>query len=189
MIRRPPRSTRTDTLFPYTTLFRSDEIPSRDVVPEGGVGVHTPALQHQPRHAARRPEDFRIQALGDDFGDGTHHETGAEEAVELEILVLRVEQRRVEQQRAVGPGGLGAQLVAVDELPPERGVVDRQDARAAAGQAVAGLHAVEVEAAALVAARGRQVGHDAVVTAVRRLTRARHFLFPSGLAGERTGAV
>src|SRR3546814_3633729 len=30
MIRRPPRSTRTDTLFPYTTLFRS--IPSRIVV-------------------------------------------------------------------------------------------------------------------------------------------------------------
>src|SRR3546814_3806849 len=25
MIRRPPRSTRTDTLFPYTTLFRSPE--------------------------------------------------------------------------------------------------------------------------------------------------------------------
>src|SRR3546814_13811505 len=28
MILRPPRSTRTDTLFPYTTLFRSDERPS-----------------------------------------------------------------------------------------------------------------------------------------------------------------
>src|SRR3546814_11780405 len=27
MIRRPPRSTRTDTLFPYTTLFRSSEHP------------------------------------------------------------------------------------------------------------------------------------------------------------------
>src|SRR3546814_13937997 len=26
MIRRPPRSTRTDTLFPYTTLFRSDAV-------------------------------------------------------------------------------------------------------------------------------------------------------------------
>src|SRR3546814_16878147 len=26
MIRRPPRSTRTDTLFPYTTLFRSQEL-------------------------------------------------------------------------------------------------------------------------------------------------------------------
>src|SRR3546814_2783594 len=27
MIRRPPRSTRTDTLFPYTTLFRSEPKP------------------------------------------------------------------------------------------------------------------------------------------------------------------
>src|SRR3546814_9724641 len=29
MIRRPPRSTRTDTLFPYTTLFRSHRIQRR----------------------------------------------------------------------------------------------------------------------------------------------------------------
>src|SRR3546814_3854073 len=29
MIRRPPRSTRTDTLFPYTTLFRSKAEPGR----------------------------------------------------------------------------------------------------------------------------------------------------------------
>src|SRR3546814_14796626 len=29
MIRRPPRSTRTDTLFPYTTLFRSGLHPRR----------------------------------------------------------------------------------------------------------------------------------------------------------------
>src|SRR3546814_2285717 len=29
MIRRPPRSTRTDTLFPYTTLFRSLELTNR----------------------------------------------------------------------------------------------------------------------------------------------------------------
>src|SRR3546814_1650099 len=28
MIRRPPRSTRTDTLFPYTTLFRARRAPS-----------------------------------------------------------------------------------------------------------------------------------------------------------------
>src|SRR3546814_5574565 len=30
MLRRPPRSTRTDTLFPYTTLFRSDRDLRRD---------------------------------------------------------------------------------------------------------------------------------------------------------------
>src|SRR3546814_7963849 len=37
MIRRPPRSTRTDTLFPYTTLFRSvaDETGVRVVVLSG----------------------------------------------------------------------------------------------------------------------------------------------------------
>src|SRR3546814_16247662 len=32
MIRRPPRSTRTDTLFPYTTLFRSDPARRRQRV-------------------------------------------------------------------------------------------------------------------------------------------------------------
>src|SRR3546814_4470741 len=33
MVRRPPRSTRTDTLFPYTTLFRSRRLLSFDQVP------------------------------------------------------------------------------------------------------------------------------------------------------------
>src|SRR3546814_1352375 len=32
MIRRPPRSTRTDTLFPYTTLFRSKASAAEPVV-------------------------------------------------------------------------------------------------------------------------------------------------------------
>src|SRR3546814_20146288 len=36
MIRRPPRSTRTDTLFPYTTLCRSR--PSADPPGSGGAG-------------------------------------------------------------------------------------------------------------------------------------------------------
>src|SRR3546814_14833578 len=35
IIRRPPRSTRTDTLFPYTTLFRSDK--AIDVIDEAGA--------------------------------------------------------------------------------------------------------------------------------------------------------
>src|SRR3546814_13839770 len=41
MIRRPPRSTRTDTLFPYTTLFRSAVVgrppPDHRAVPAGGL--------------------------------------------------------------------------------------------------------------------------------------------------------
>src|SRR3546814_16872127 len=37
MIRRPPRSTRTDTLFPYTTLFRSHRRDQRAV---RGIDLH-----------------------------------------------------------------------------------------------------------------------------------------------------
>src|SRR3546814_3235712 len=37
MIRRPPRSTRTDTLFPYTTLFRSDVSGARVAHSSGGA--------------------------------------------------------------------------------------------------------------------------------------------------------
>src|SRR3546814_10286610 len=36
MIRRPPRSTRTDTLFPYTTLFRSKAANWREVIKLAG---------------------------------------------------------------------------------------------------------------------------------------------------------
>src|SRR3546814_12058279 len=40
MIRRPPRSTRTDTLFPYTTLFRSRSQPSAaEATPATGLDL------------------------------------------------------------------------------------------------------------------------------------------------------
>src|SRR3546814_14449830 len=39
MIRRPPRSTRTDTLFPYTTLFRSTGQPA-EVFGDDGVSAY-----------------------------------------------------------------------------------------------------------------------------------------------------
>src|SRR3546814_7722846 len=37
MIRRPPRSTRTDTLFPYTTLFRSAAGAAESLSPDAGA--------------------------------------------------------------------------------------------------------------------------------------------------------
>src|SRR3546814_1655732 len=46
MIRRPPRSTRTDTLFPYTTLFRSPQ-PER-----GGEHRQQQHHRHDPAHRA-----------------------------------------------------------------------------------------------------------------------------------------
>src|SRR3546814_7115596 len=44
MIRRPPRSTRTDTLFPYTTLFRSV-----DLLPLPTLSIEQRDTQTQPR--------------------------------------------------------------------------------------------------------------------------------------------
>src|SRR3546814_6243697 len=61
MIRRPPRSTRTDTLFPYTTLFRSS--PRSD----GRTAVRTVPLRvlsllaKGARHPNGEGRDLRLQ--------------------------------------------------------------------------------------------------------------------------------
>src|SRR3546814_6053732 len=63
MIRRPPRSTRTDTLFPYTTLFRSSYLAS--------IGDFAAAERHfaraEARFAAARGVDA-VDALAPDYG-------------------------------------------------------------------------------------------------------------------------
>src|SRR3546814_21004463 len=66
MIRRPPRSTRTDTLFPYTTLFRSSRRrgrcaadPRRAAVRTGGDGAGGARVRHSARIAVG-PVQFRI---------------------------------------------------------------------------------------------------------------------------------
>src|SRR3546814_9023409 len=51
MIRRPPRSTRTDTLFPYTTLFRSHAVPAQRPAPRA------PCLQARGRTAVAQHPD------------------------------------------------------------------------------------------------------------------------------------
>src|SRR3546814_9685954 len=73
MIRRPPRSTRTDTLFPYTTLFRSWEAGvehARKAAPpalppqiEAGQQHHQrPARRGLDKETAERPrEQFTVE--------------------------------------------------------------------------------------------------------------------------------
>src|SRR3546814_16688440 len=58
MIRRPPRSTRTDTLFPYTTLFRSRfATPPPPGRPTRNPPPPEPGRRPPPgrRHGGRRP--------------------------------------------------------------------------------------------------------------------------------------
>src|SRR3546814_18003902 len=56
MIRRPPRSTRTDTLFPYTTLFRSMNHPS-EISLLAGIAQPTVALVN---NAQREHQEFML---------------------------------------------------------------------------------------------------------------------------------
>src|SRR3546814_9205533 len=69
MIRRPPRSTRTDTLFPYTTLFRSHRGP-RAAAKRGGerrdgerpqISRHvSPSLRRSEEHTSELQSLMRI---------------------------------------------------------------------------------------------------------------------------------
>src|SRR3546814_18518210 len=58
MIRRPPRSTRTDTLFPYTTLFRSNRLPG-----EGVGGRQEPWMRKTLRFDARQHLPFKAKHI------------------------------------------------------------------------------------------------------------------------------
>src|SRR3546814_7952110 len=62
MIRRPPRSTRTDTLFPYTTLFRSLHAAVC------ATRQQLPALRTQRVRAAQRLLGFQQPHRGDEIG-------------------------------------------------------------------------------------------------------------------------
>src|SRR3546814_6404388 len=54
MILRPPRSTRTDTLFPYTTLFRSADPRTGRARFDRQCLLDVPARRRDPRSARRR---------------------------------------------------------------------------------------------------------------------------------------
>src|SRR3546814_20555683 len=73
MIRRPPRSTRTDTLFPYTTLFRSRPctppcFDSRRIVTHIDAMNDTSVNPDRPDLIGFHPETI-IKSLGLDFYD------------------------------------------------------------------------------------------------------------------------
>src|SRR3546814_3599952 len=61
MIRRPPRSTRTDTLFPYTTLFRSVGWAGGPLVGREGLAGGAACQQREPRTCTCRAEIVGLQ--------------------------------------------------------------------------------------------------------------------------------
>src|SRR3546814_9784047 len=89
MIRRPPRSTRTDTLFPYTTLFRSHAagrwLLAHRAVTEDGPGGNAAAGQR----IQSLPVDHQVAVVLDDVG-------------RLEITDIAGVIHRVDQEPAAG---------------------------------------------------------------------------------------
>src|SRR3546814_7725896 len=81
MIRRPPRSTRTDTLFPYTTLFRSRRAASSWPRPRRR-SVHTGADAQLAAHVHPRHPRVFVSAYGQDDGcdqDRSHGDAHGDE--------------------------------------------------------------------------------------------------------------
>src|SRR3546814_9366159 len=115
MIRRPPRSTRTDTLFPYTTLFRSR---ARWLATAGNVehGV-----------AAVFAQDFDDAAVGIRYPGGdvgvvvAHRHRGANREVEE---VVDVERHRLVEHHVLA--------IDLDALRPR--LIDRQFDRIGVGR-------------------------------------------------------
>src|SRR3546814_16652185 len=79
MIRRPPRSTRTDTLVPYTTLLRSAQRRHKSIGPNDIVQTIGPndldpfyaaSCRHQPADLSGKPEldPGALGHLGQGFG-------------------------------------------------------------------------------------------------------------------------
>src|SRR3546814_15765122 len=104
MIRRPPRSTRTDTLFPYTTLFRSIADARLDVAQGLRVGRHL--------HAG-------TAALVDHRNELVAHEF-------VEFVGVDVD-RNLGARRGAGPPVVDAELVDVagdrDQIAERKSVV------------------------------------------------------------------
>src|SRR3546814_13656078 len=90
MIRRPPRSTRTDTLFPYTTLFRSDG---------GEKGSAQGALEQYAINLNERAAEGRVDPLiGRDL--------------EVERVMQTLCRRRKNNPLLAGEAGVGKTAIA-----------------------------------------------------------------------------
>src|SRR3546814_340542 len=128
MIRRPPRSTRTDTLFPYTTLFRS-------LAPAAVRAFQCRAHHVDVADALERMVPAPAGQLHDDLLDRPDSIRRA--------MVLRIDAvGRAHRARLVELGGIGVDGDDPPGLRLHRALDHRQPQRAEAEHrdAVAGLH-------------------------------------------------
>src|SRR3546814_17720540 len=87
MIRRPPRSTRTDTLFPYTTLFRSRPARGRGSTTRLRARARSPCRRgdagRELRARARRSQLGQLPAAHEHDEEGGAEQRGDDADLEL----------------------------------------------------------------------------------------------------------
>src|SRR3546814_3920392 len=89
MIRRPPRSTRTDTLFPYTTLFRS--LPARSA-----CWASAPAARARPAAASRPGACRSVRARSEE------HTSELQSLMRISYAVFCLKKKKKKKQTNIG---------------------------------------------------------------------------------------
>src|SRR3546814_6931846 len=95
MLRRPPRSTRTDTLFPYTTLFRSADLYDPLTMPPALVKAHQQldkavdaAYLAAEKSAGRKPPKLTTDAERVAFLRSEEHTSELQSLMRISYAVL-----------------------------------------------------------------------------------------------------
>src|SRR3546814_7060585 len=102
MKRRPPRSTRTDTLFPYTTLFRSDVGALEDAVgirrkasPEAAREPGEESLGHERALARDHPAPHAgLPAKGEEALRSEEHTSELQSLMRISYAVFCLKQKK-----------------------------------------------------------------------------------------------
>src|SRR3546814_1570928 len=89
MIRRTPRSTRNDTLFPYTTLFRSEEhgMPEGEQADVADQEIEGAGEQREAKHLHEEQRINRRRQQGEERQHGREGERSEEHTSELQSLM------------------------------------------------------------------------------------------------------
>src|SRR3546814_2691322 len=99
MIRRPPRSTRTDTLFPYTTLFRSGGSGLRAAPRTGDRRNHIEgALDAGPDGKGRGGPARRARGMPDQQGRSEEHTSELQSLMRISYAVFCLKKKKTEDQ-------------------------------------------------------------------------------------------
>src|SRR3546814_1670435 len=95
MIRRPPRSTRTDTLFPYTTLFRSVDDGEIHTVAIFELILRQPGLAQEALKRLRRRAAARaFEFLADRGGRSEEHTSELQSLMRISYAVFCLKKKK-----------------------------------------------------------------------------------------------